>query len=320
MTETNRNADDGDSWSIPLRSARSNAGSKQFTSKHGDDVPSVGGADGINRLKILVIETEVSAVAQYIEIEQALTMSGLRVVLSPGVPGPWSEAAKGILYVKQLPYTKVRQELGGENLPLLRWSAQTTAPVFVYESERPRSLWNDQLYLAERLAPDPPLIPDKIDQRALMFGLANELCGENGFGWSRRLMMLHATLSNSNAPEVARSGAGFLGRKYGYGPAEAEAAPKRVVEILHALSLQLESQRRSGNRFFIGERLCALDIYWAAFAALVQPLPDNLCKMSPGFRRMYTCSEAAVMAEVNPQLLAHRDFIYHEYLELPVDL
>jgi glutathione S-transferase len=259
-------------------------------------------------------------VAQYVEVEQALAMNGLRVVLSPGVPGPWSEAAKGILYVKKLPYTKVRQELGGDNLPLLRWSAQTTAPVFVYESERPRSLWNDQLYLAERLAPDPPLIPETVTRRALMFGLANELCGENGLGWSRRLMMLHATLSNPNAPEAAKTGAGFLGRKYGYEPAPAEAAPKRVAEILQALSAQLDSQRRAGSRFFVGDRLSALDIYWAAFAALIQPLPDDLCKMSPGFRRMYTCSDSAVMAAASPHLLAHRDFIYHEFLELPIDL
>ena len=258
--------------------------------------------------------------ANYVEVEQAVEMRGLRVVLSPGVPGPWSEAAKGILYVKKLSYVKVRQELGGDNLPLLRWSAQTTAPVFVYEGERPRSLWNDQLYLTERLAPDPPLIPDNIGQRALMFGLANELCGENGFGWSRRLMMLHATLSNPNAPEAAKSGAGFLGRKYGYAPAPAEAAPKRVAEILRALDAQLDSQRRSGSRFFVGARLSALDIYWAAFAALIQPLPDDLCKMSPGFRRTYTCADAAVMAAASPQLLEHRDFVYHQFLELPVDL
>ncbi len=258
--------------------------------------------------------------ANYVEVEQAIGMSGLRVVLSPGVPGPWSEAAKGILYVKQLPYVKVRQELGGENLPLLRWTAQTTAPVFVYENERPRSLWNDQLYLAERLAPDPPLIPQKLEERALMFGLANELCGENGFGWSRRLMLLHATLSDPNAPEAAKSSASLLGRKYGYSPALAEAAPSRVVEILRAFRSQLESQRKNGSKFLIGRRLSALDIYWAAFAALIEPLPDDLCRMSSGFRRMYTCKDPLITAEAVPELMAHRDFIYHEFLELPVDL
>ena len=47
--------------------------------------------------------------AEYIEVEQARAMSGLRLVLTPGVPGPWSEAAKGVLHVKKLPYVKLRK-------------------------------------------------------------------------------------------------------------------------------------------------------------------------------------------------------------------
>jgi hypothetical protein len=89
---------------------------------------------------------------------------------------------------------------------------------------------------------------------------------------------------------------------------------------LRLLDSRLDSQHKSGSRFLIGDRLSALDIYWAAFAALIQPLPDDLCRMSPGFRRMYTCTDPAVAGEASPQLLAHRDFIYHEFLELPVDL
>jgi len=258
--------------------------------------------------------------ATYVEVEEALKISGLRVVLSPGVPGPWSEAAKGILHVKKIPYTKVRQEVGGQNLPLLRWTAQTTAPAFVYNDERPRSLWIDQLYLAERLAPEPPLIPSAIDERMLMFGLSNELCGENGFGWARRLMLFHATLGDPKASEAAKKGLAFMSNKYGYESAAAEGAPARVAEILRALASQLASQQAKGSRFLVGNRLSALDIYWAAFAALVQPLPQDQCPMPQGYRRMYTCSDAVVMQAMTPQLLAHRDFIYHDYLELPIDL
>jgi len=258
--------------------------------------------------------------AQYIEVDQAIPMSGLRVVLSPGVPGPWSEAAKGILYVKKIPYTKVRQEVGGENVPLLKWSAQTTAPVFVYNNERPRSIWIDQLYLAERLAPEPSLIPAEIGQRAQMFGLSNELCGENGLGWARRLMLFHATLGNPSAPDAAKRGMAFMGNKYGYEAAQAEAAPARVAEILRLLAAQLDSQRAEGSRFFVGNRLSALDIYWATFAALVQPLSEELCPMPQTYRRLYTCTDPKVMPAMTPQLLAHRDFIYHDYLELPIDL
>lgn len=258
--------------------------------------------------------------AQYVEVEQAVGMPGLRVVLSPGVPGPWSEAAKGILHVKKIPYTKVRQEVGRENQPLLKWTAQTTAPAFVYNDERPRSIWNDQLFLAERIAPEPALIPAAIDERVQMFGLSNELCGENGFGWARRLMLLHLTLGDPKASEAAKKGMTFIANKYGYAPQPAEAAPARVAQILRAMGGQLESQRAKGRRFLVGDRLSALDIYWAAFAALLQPLPDELCPMPQGYRRLYTCTDSVVMQAATPQLLAHRDFIYQEYLELPVDL
>jgi len=46
------------------------------------------------------------------------------------------------------------------------------------------------LNLAERLAPNPPLIPGDVDGRARMFGLANELLGENGLVWVKRLLMV----------------------------------------------------------------------------------------------------------------------------------
>lgn len=258
--------------------------------------------------------------AEYIEVEEAKSMRGLRVVLTPSVPGPWTEAARGILHVKRIPYIKVRQELGGANLPLLEWTRQTTAPVFIYNDERPRSLWNDQLFLAERLQPEPSLIPSAIEDRVRMFGLANEICGETGFGWARRLMMLHGTLSNPSAKEDAKGFARFLGAKYGYEPALAEAAPRRVAEIVGALDRQLAAQRERGSRYMIGDRLSALDIYWAAFAALFEPLPQELCPMSPGFRKMYVCTDPTVRAAMSPHLLAHRDFIYHEHLELPLDM
>jgi glutathione S-transferase len=174
--------------------------------------------------------------------------------------------------------------------------------------------------LAERLAPEPALIPAAIDERVLMFGLSNELCGETGFGWARRLMLFHLTLGDPKAPEAAKKGMSVMGNKYGYATKPAEAAPARVVEILRTLSKQLEAQHAKGSRFLIGDRLSALDIYWAAFAALLQPLPEDLCPMPQTYRRLYTCTDKAVMEAVAPQLLAHRDFIYHEYLQLPVDL
>jgi glutathione S-transferase len=255
--------------------------------------------------------------AEYIEIEQARAMTGLRLVLTPGVPGPWSEAAKSILHVKQLAHVKVRQELGGANLALMQWTAQASAPVMIWNDERPRSIWNDQLYLAERLQPNPPLIPANFQDRVPMFGYANELCGENGLGWSKRLMIIHEGMSSPS--ESARQLASYLGAKYGYDRTAAEAAPARIAGILRSLAAQLERQHARGSRFFIGDALSALDIYWATFAALIDPLPDELCPMPQGFRRVYTNTHPTVKAAAAPALFEHRDFIYRSFLELPLD-
>jgi glutathione S-transferase len=258
--------------------------------------------------------------AEYIDVAQARNLSGLRLVLSPGVPGPWSEAAKGIFYVKKFPYVKVRQEVGGPNLALQEWTAQASAPVAVWNDEPPRSTWIQQLYLAERLAPTPPLIPAGIEDRLLMFGYSNEICGETGFGWSKRLMLIHAALSSPQAGEAARTSFLHFGQKYGYTPEAGEAAPARVAQILQLLGARLEQQRRKGSKFFIGDQLSALDIYWATFAAIIQPLPHELCPMPQAFRSMYTNTNPVVQAAVTPLLLEQRDFIYHTYLELPIDL
>jgi glutathione S-transferase len=257
--------------------------------------------------------------AEYISIEQAVTMTGLRVVLPPGIPGPWAEAVKGILYVKKIPFIRVRHDRA-DYTPLISWTAQSSTPVIVYNDERPRSVWSDQLFLAERLESNPVLIPQDLQDRVLMFGLSNELCGENGLGWSRRLMLIHSAVTDPTATEEARKGMLAFGLKYGYSPAAAAAAPAKVAQIVEALAERLELQRSRGSRFLIGNGLSALDIYWAVFAALIEPLPENLCSMPLEIRRRYICEEPVVRAATTPQLLTHRDFIYREYLELPVDL
>lgn len=254
----------------------------------------------------------------YVEVAAARDMTGLRLVLSPGVPGPWSEAAKGIFYVKKLNYIPVRQNMGSD--PALKaWTAQDSAPVAIYNEERPRSTWIEQLYLAERLAPQPPLIPKSIEERVQMFGLCNELCGENGFGWSKRLLMFHQNLTTPGMNEQERALSRTFAEKYGYDPALVDGARARVVEILRTLSARLTEQRGRGSRYFIGSQLSALDIYWAAFCGIINPMPDDLCPMTPLMRKTYTNKDPEIAAAASPILYEHRDFIYHEHLELPVD-
>ncbi len=257
---------------------------------------------------------------QYASIAEAKQTSGLRLILGAyPVPGPWREACKEIFRIKKIPFTPVTAAgKDGSDRELFEWTAQRSAPVAIWDDERPRSTWIEQLHLAERLQPTPALIPANIEDRVLMFGYINEICGENGFAWSKRLTMIHGTVTNPQTDEGTRSFWLKFGTKYGYSAQAAEAAPARMAEILRFLSAKLEQQYAKGNKFFIGNQLSALDIYWATFAALVQPLPPELCPMATAFRAFYTEKNPVVTAAVSPLLLEHRDSIYREYLELPV--
>lgn len=252
---------------------------------------------------------------EYIEIEDARGLGGMRLVLTAGVPGPFGEAAKAIFRVKKIRYTAVRQTPGQSDDALRAWTAQTSAPVAVYADERPRSGWADILYLAERIAPEPRLIPEEPVERVRMFGLANEVCGEGGFAWQRRLTLLQPLLASGGDEGVPA----LLGRKYGYSPEAAAAAPARTTEILIRLSSELRDQQRRGSRFFVGNALSALDLYWATFSAMLEPLPPELCPMNEMLRVGYTLSDPEVRKAADPLLLEHRDAIYRDYLELPLD-
>ena len=74
--------------------------------------------------------------AEYVEIEHAKTLSGLRIVLPPGRPNPWGEALKGMCYLKKLPYTRVRKAQG-HDAAVQAWTSQSSAPVAIWNDERP---------------------------------------------------------------------------------------------------------------------------------------------------------------------------------------
>jgi glutathione S-transferase len=258
----------------------------------------------------------VNEVPEYVDLEAAKTASGLRLLTVAGVPSPWGEALKGICRVKQIPHKIARIVPGHADGELIRWTAQSSLPVAVYNDERPRSSWIDQLYLAERLGPEPGLIPGAIADRIEMFGQSNELCGENGLGWLRRLTLLDISLARGDQTGMAKA----LGAKYGYSKLAAESAPAKTAEILRHLAARLAEQKQRGSKFLIGERLSALDIYWATFAALIDPLPREVCTMPRGLHALYGEIGPVVKAALDPSLIAHRDFIYREYLKLPLEL
>jgi glutathione S-transferase len=257
----------------------------------------------------------------YLSIEAATAREGdLFLVLTAGVPGPWGEAAKGLFRVKGIPYTPVAQEAGGENAELREWTGRDNAPIVVRGDDPPRTGWAEILHFVERLAPAPRLIPADPSDRVRMLGLCHEICGEDGFGWNRRLMLLDQVLT---VPALADSPAAApihrLADRYGYGAEAAAAAPGRVGEILRTLSERLRAQRDCGSRYFIGHALTALDIHWAVFAALLSPLPEAQCAMPKFLRGQYELEEGGPRGAADPILLEHRDAIYRDFLQLPLD-
>lgn len=245
---------------------------------------------------------------EYVEVEQARSLPGLRLVLTEGVPNVWGEAAKGIFRIKGIGYVAVRHRGGQLNQALLDWTRQNSGPVAVYEDERPRSGWAEILFLAERLNPRPALVPADPGERATMFGLAHEICGEQGLGWTRRLAM--AAMAG---PDRSRDSMAW---KYGMvDEAAVAAAPARVAAIVDLLAGRLHAQRKAGSRWFVGGALTAVDVYWATFSNLLAPLPPEHSPMPGWLRRM---SEARRM-ELDPILIEHRDHMFAQYLGLPQD-
>jgi glutathione S-transferase len=253
-----------------------------------------------------------------IDIEQARRASGLRIVTLANIPSPWGEALKGILHIKQLPHARVAHVFGSPNTTLQEWSGQDSFPVLAWNDERPLSTWIDQLNLAERLAPMPRLIPERFEDRVLMFGYCNELCGENGIGWIERLRGVHEQLTKPGGDP--RGVSAYLGKKYGYTPEIGARAAERVAAGLTALASRLEQQKGRGSRFFIADSLSAIDIYWAAFSNMLKPLPPELMPMHERMRAMFTTTDPTVVGALKPILIEHRDFIFKNYLEIPIDL
>jgi glutathione S-transferase len=185
-----------------------------------------------------------------------------------------------------------------------------------WAKEKPIHRWIDILYLAERLAPKPALIPADATQRALMIGFSHEICGEKGIGWNRRLQLFAPAYASGSPP----AGIGLMGSKYGYNEGDAKAAGERTAASLRALAAQLESQYARGVHYFVGDSLSALDIYWTSFANLLDPLPKEQCPMPEAWRPGFTASDPAIKEALAPLLLEHRSRIFRDHFRDPMEL
>jgi glutathione S-transferase len=252
----------------------------------------------------------------YVEARDARNMPGMRLALTMNVCGPWSEAAKYIYQVKDVPFVPVAQYGGEENPDLVDWTGHGNAPVAVWENEAPRTGWAEILVQAERLASDPALLPQDPALRAQVFGIANELCGEWGFGWCRRIMLFPPV----DAPEdTGGEGMKTLRARYGKTTNPYEEAPGRVVEILNYLRDVLEAQKAAGSDYLVGDGLTAADIYWAAMSQMLEPMPEELNPITGPMREVYGGIGPVVEQAKHAILLEHRDMIFDRHLQLPLD-
>jgi len=251
---------------------------------------------------------------QHLDPADARALPGLRLALTVGFPAPYSMSARAILDLRRVSYVAVAQYGAQPNAELVAWTRHRNAPVAVYNDEAPRTGWLEILNLAERLGSGPSLVPEDIAQRMTMIGLVNELIGENGFVWHMRLIMLGLGGPERAAREAATNP---MYKDYGYSEAARTRAFERARTILDVFTAQVRAQRAAGSSYLIGDRLSALDVYWAYFSQILRTVPEPLCPMPAGLRKSYDMGGAAI-GGFDEILIEQRDWILREHLQLPM--
>lgn len=250
----------------------------------------------------------------YVPIEEARAMPGLRVAFTRGVPGAWSVGIKAILDIKGLDYVTLAQEPGGANEELEAWTGTTSAPVLMFNDDRPRANWSEMLVLVEQLRPEPPLIPLDEDDRIVMMGLCHEICGEDGLGWNIRSLLMSDETTPVDSERTARMWAKYRS------PVGNDYAQQRVRAIIGALGRRLNAQAARGSRYFMGDSLTAADIYWTAFSNLFAPMSDDLCTMPEYYRDIGPKAQLHLEAPLPQVLVEHRDFVARTHFRLPINI
>lgn len=238
-------------------------------------------------------------------------MPGVRVTQAQGVPVIWAECLKNLLDVRGVSYTRVAHPLmgKGDNQALLyKLTAQKSLPVLFYNKERPRNSWVEQIVLADQLGQGPSLIPTDPAERVVMFGLMNELMGEEGIVWNKRLLF----------------GENALTKKYGYSPEkEALAATQLLASLKYFFDL-LTKQKAAGSKYMLGNSLTVLDVYFATVSIMFCPPGPEVMprtKQNSGLLMAFAGnpSEIQDLIDASPWI-EYRDYIYNTHLVVPAVL
>jgi glutathione S-transferase len=256
--------------------------------------------------------------SEFVDIETARNARGLRLVTPQGIPSPWSMAAKAIFEYKRIPTLIVSKSARDEAVQ--SWTGIGNVPVVVHENEPPLSGWAEILMLAERLAPEPSLVPREPDTRVTMFGLSHEVLGAGGVMYNIRLMTIDAGIESNGERGFPTQVSQYLGVRYGHTQGCGARARAAAIQQLQLVGERLQHARSQGHHFYLGEKPTALDFYSAAVVDSLVMLPQELCAARPVFRAALTWAKSELADAIPAVLVEHRDHLHATHWPLPLEL
>ena len=252
---------------------------------------------------------------QYLSVEEAENLTGLRLVLTRGVPGPWSEAVKALFQLRNVNYVAVEQKGGRSNPELVAWTRHRNAPIALYNNEAPRVRWLELLDLAERLGSGDSLVPADRNKRMLMVGLINEIAGERGMAWNARLLMLHAGILAQGADAA---GSNPMYAEYHYDAERVEGVKTEIEVFLAFLASHIRTQQGKDSIYLVGSQLTAADVYWAYFSNMLEALSPEQNPMPDGLRKSWGVLAKSIDG-YESVLIDQRNGIFEKHLKLPLE-
>jgi glutathione S-transferase len=257
---------------------------------------------------------------QYVDLDHARTAPGVRMAVSPLVPSPWTEAAKAVFRLANVPVLAVRKtrEVGAE---VAAWTGVDNVPAVLHGVEPVRTSWAAIVALAARLGEPDAILPGEIAARADAMGALDAIAGEDGLGWNGRLAMIDASVTSNGERGFPKAIGEYLAKRYGHAHAAMPAVRARVAAQLASLRDRLAAQHARGHEYLAGSRAGALDVYAATFLTPLLPITVEDCpQLVPALRAAFGVAAETFGDLLPAELVAHRALVFARHLELPITL
>jgi glutathione S-transferase len=257
---------------------------------------------------------------EYVDIDHARTAPGVRIVVSPLVPSPWSEAAKAVFRIANVPVLAVRKTRD-RGADVTAWTGVDNVPAVLHGVEPVRTSWAAIVALAARLGEPNAILPADVAARADVMGALDSIAGEDGLGWNARLAMIDASVTSNGERGFPKGVGEYLAKRYGHAHAAMPAVRTLVAAQLASLGDRLAVQCARGHEYLAGPRVGALDVYAATFLTPLIPITVEACpQLAPPLRAAFGVA-AEMFGDLLPnELVAHRALVFERHLELPITL